>query len=808
MNKLTNSFTFTKRSAKILAIFTLLACGPGMADYDEFMSLFMPESANASASDQKYHFTPMFFYNDNENENFFSEGNEGKEVVDLCQVENVKAWQAYCQGKVSEKDIETGIYGTFQNSKLQKFLKSTKNQAAIDYVQLAKDAEKIFITSTETYSDVAEIDSILTLDLANKALNFAIQNKTNKDEFLKERFGFQTVKLFSIAKKHEEAIENFKKLIVPIKAKTFISDWALMRKAESETALEKTAEAYYDFAQVFDRSASHRSQADLVARARIDSFEVDNEVIKLCKNDHEKAAVYAFAGVKDGLDALPLLEKMVEIDPKNQLIELIMAREINKNERFFYQQSPYGYYGQDTTLLHEGRRNSTNYWSKLKDFSAKCTDNQNLTKTGFWQTASAYMEFVQGDFAKSEQFLIQAKAINTTNKALTKQILIQELLLAAKKSKEITPEIEMAYLPILEKFAKPESFRVSNAILESCKILGAKYRGQAPQIEEKKGGWFSSCSNKDKSIGESISVPHSIAKAYLLTMLTTQQVNSNDKYGGFESQKDMFTIEDTTSLATIEKVVAYFSESKKTDFDKRLQKLVGFNNDHLYVLMGRRAMDENDFAKAAEAFGKVTPSVWKSEEWTGMFNNDPFYVSTIYSDKKPNKNYNPYTFAKKMAELSAKVKANPNDSESAYLLGCGSFNTTYYGNAWILRRHSWSSTEVNTYSYAKANYNIDYYQATKAREFFLESMKSPNQEMAAKACFGAAICERCTFETYAGTQEGAEEESYEDFNKRMAAERVKKFGTYFKILNKRFRETKYESQVLSECGDYSDFTTR
>jgi hypothetical protein len=779
-----------------------------MADYDEFMSLFMPESSNAAASDQKYHFTPMFFYNDNENENFFSEAEGEKEIIDPCQVENMKAWQAYCKGKVSAKDIETGIYGTFQNSKLQKFLKSTKNQAAIDYVQLAKDAEKIFLPPTDSYSDVAETDATLCLNLANKAIDFAEESKVSKDDFITERFGFQIVKLLSLAQNHQDAIDTYKEYITPIKAKSFISDWALMRKAESETALGKTAEAYFDFAQVFDRSPSHRSQADLVARARIDSFEVDNEVIKFAKNDHEKAAVYAFAGIKDGLDALPMLEKMVEIDPKNQLIELIMAREINKNERFFYQQSPYGYYGQDTTLLHEGRKNSVNYWSKLKDFSVKCTDNQNLTKTGFWQTASAYMEYVQGDFVKSEQFLTQAKAVKTTNKALEKQILIQDLLLTAKKAKEITPEVEMAYLPILEKFAKPENFRVSNAILESCKILGAKYRGQNPQIEEKKGGWFSSCSNKEKPTGEAVTVAHAIAKAYLLTMLTTQQVNSNEKYGSFESQKDMFTIEDTTSLATIEKVVAYFLETKKSDFDKRLQKMVNFDNDHLYTLMGRRAIDGNDYAKAAEAFGKVTPSVWKSDLWTGMFNNDPFYISTIYTDRQPNKNYNPYTFAKKMAELSAKVKANPNDSESAYLLGCGSFNTTFYGNSWILRRHSWSSTEVNSYSYAKADYNVDYYQAKKARDFFLEAMKSSNQEMGAKACFGAALCERCTFETYANTQEADAKESYEDFGKRMKKERVDKFGTYFKMLNKRFRETKYESQVLSECGDYSDFTSK
>ena len=72
-------------------------------------------------------------------------------------------------------------------------------------------------------------------------------------------------------------------MIEPIKQKTFISDWALMRKAEAETSLGNKAEAYYDFAQVFDRSESHRNQADVVVRARIDSLVIDESVLKFCK---------------------------------------------------------------------------------------------------------------------------------------------------------------------------------------------------------------------------------------------------------------------------------------------------------------------------------------------------------------------------------------------------------------------------------------------------------------------------------------------------------------------------------------------
>jgi hypothetical protein len=792
MTRFKNSFTLTKRSVKILAIFTLLACGPGMADMDEFTSFFMPESSNAPAYVEKYHYTSNLLYNDNELES-------SSDTIDLCKVENVAAWQKYCQNKLSAKDIETGIYEKFVGSKLEKYL--GKNELAKNYILLAKEIDTDFEKSIVTEYGEPTNYVAQTPILEKKASDLLTKVKQNKDDFITERLAFQLVRFASINKNHQEAIDRFSQLITPIKQKTFISDWALMRKAEAETSLGNKAEAYYDFAQVFDRSASHRFQADNLARARIDSFEVDNEVLKFCKNDHEKAAVYAFAGVKPFVDALPMLEQMVEIDPQNPLTEMIMAREINKNEAFYYEQNGMWFYEEDSTKKQKKQEIATDYWTKLKAFSVKCAENPKLPKTGFWQIASAYMEYVGGDFAKSEAFLSQAKAVNSPNKGLQNQIWIQELLLNSKKTKEITPELEMAYLPILEKIGKPKDFRLSNAILESCNTLIAKYRGVQPVKEEKNGGFLSSCSNK-KPEKILVTIPNAEAKAYLLTMLTTYQVNSSNEYGGYESQKDMFPIEDTTSLATVEKVVKYFTDPNKSDFDKRLQKLVGFDNDHLYTLIGRRAMDEHSYTKAAEAFGKVNPKVWQSEVWKTMFNEDPFFIATKYGAERHNP-YNPYTFAKKLAELEAKLKANPNDGESAYLLGCAALNTTTHGNSWILRRHSWSSSDVSYYN--KKNYNLDYYQATKAKEFFIAAMKSQNLEVAAKACFGAARCEQIAFDVLVGSQESDLNESVEKRNERLEDLRGSKYSTYFKLLKTKYQNTQYEKQVLAECGDYTLF---
>ena len=793
MTKSTNYFTLTKRSVKIFAIFTLLACGPGMADYDEFMSFFMPESSNATAQNQKYHYTSMMFYNDNEGEGQSS----SNDTTDLTKLENLQAWMKYCEEKVTQNDLEKGVYGSILNSKLQSFFKSYNNQLAIDYLIFIQEAERKETTLLNTqseainYSNPANDIKILT-QLLSRA----------KHDFLKERIAFQLVKTFSKAKKCQEAVSAFNKNILQIKNKSFISDWALMRKAESEIALGDTAEGYYDFSRVFERSQSHRNQADLIVRYRILTF--PETAIKFCKNNHERASLYAFAGIKPGIDGLPMLEKMVELDPKNQMIELIMAREINKNEKFYYNQM-YAEFNDDETkkTVKLEQEKATDYWTKLKEFSVKCADNKSLPNTGFWQTTSSYMEYVQGDYAKSEDFLNQAKAIKTTNEGLKNQILLQELLLISKKSSSITPEVEAKFLPILASFSNPKNFRMSNAVLESCKILSAKYRGVSDvQKTESKGGWFSSCSNKKADTKILANAPHAIAKAYLLTMLTTYQNNSSQEYGNFESQKDMFLIEDTTSLATIEKVIAYFSEVNKSEFDKGLQKLVGFDNDHLYTLMGRRAMDEANYSKAAEAFGKVSPSVWKSDEWK-YFDEDPLYIPTKYNHDKKNLIYNPYTFAKKMTELEAKLKANPNDAESAYLLACGTYNTTYEGNSWILRRHDWSSGEVNSYSIGK--YDTDYFQVDKAKAFFIIASKSSDKDLAAKAFFGAALCERDAYNVFLFQQEANPDEAQEVFLARMEKVRANKYSEYFKILHSKYQDTKYQKQVLLECGDYSLF---
>lgn len=790
MTKFRNFFRLlSERSSKIVSLLILLACAGGPIDPNEFKSFFMPESSNASATDLRYAFTPQFFYIDDE-------GYSEEDTTDAQTDENVLTWMAYSKSDDS-KSIGAELFG--ESKVFSRFLKLKGKNEAAEYLAAAKAIEKAYQPSMYSWEESTK-DSIGLESWFDKMKALA---GTTKDSFLKERYAFQAIKLAGILQKHQECVKLYDQWIAPIKQKTFISDWSLSRKAGADMRLGDSAKAYYEFAQVFDRSASRRRQADLSIRIYgLRNF--TENALSFCKNDQEKAAVYAIAAIQPRTDALPMLEKLVALNPKNPLIELIMAREINQNEFYHYtdtQQMVYTFYDADSTEMAQKKAESGSYAEKLKDFALQCAENKNLGNPVFWLTATAYMEYMGKDFEKSQELLDKAKLQKTTHKSLQDQIALQEMLLTIDRQATVTTDLETAAMPYLEQFSIANDFRRNNAFVQACTALAAKYRGIPTESETKSGGWFSSCSNKKTSPAN---VPFAKAKAYLMTVLPSRQMRSGESYG-FEANNDMYAVEDSTSSATIQEVIAYFTQASPNDFDKRLMKIAKISQDDLYVLLGRRSLAENAFAQAAEAFGKVPTSYWEQDPFSTYFNQNPFYLSP---DKEQDaaQIHTPATFTKRMAELEAKVKADPSDAEAWYLLGCGAFNLSYYGNSWVLVTRDWSNVELE-YSTIDQSAN-NYYTTNSARRYFEQAMKmTTNTELAARACFMAAQCEQNAFFTYQGMEHAKQyaKGNYDDISAQTEQVRRQKYLTFFKLLKTQYRNTKFQQEAIRECSDYATF---
>lgn len=773
---------YFKYSTKTVAVLILLACASGPADLNEFASYFLPESATVQAGDGRYHYTQQFLYLD-----------EYSDSLQLDENTNAQAWANYAG--VSEAIAYNYFYSESANNTLPNRLMLKGNKAAIAYIQLAKEVEKSYQPAVYSWEQSSK-DSLALVQAFDKAQQLA-RNAT--DSFLKERYGFQAVKLAMILSQPDVCVKLYDEFIKPLKTKTFISDWAFSRKAGATMALGDTAKAIYEFAQVFDHCPSRRREADLSLRMKGIRFQ--ENALSFCQNDAEKAAVYALCAIQPLEDGLPMLKKIVELNPKNSLIELITAREINKNEYYANGEIPYV---EDTTAYEARRDESSNYFEQLGEFSADNAENKTLKNPAFWYTAASYIAYVNKNYDKASDYLTKAQAVATQNSYLKQQMSTQQMLLLIAKQDKITPEFENQAVGMLEQFGKSDNFRIVNAYTRACGLLAKMYRGQ-PLDEKKSGGWLSGCSSKQQ---ENVSGSH-LAKAFLLESAASWQsrpANADGYAPAFATNTDRYTIEDSASVETVQEVLKYIQQPKLGDFDKRLIKLSGINANYMHIVLGRKHLNQHRYAEAAEAFAKVSPQTWKEDPFATYLDSNPFYIKPN-NGQHTDETFTPVTFARRMTELEKQMKAG--DAQAAYLLGCGEYNMGYWGNSWILSQRQWSSTEYE-YMYPPRDLSgEDYYTATKAKSYFEKAIQlTKDSEIAAKAAFGAAMCEQnafALFQAAEGRDVGYSENEQAAFTARMNSEVRKRLNTYFGLLKNKYPTTQYAREVLEECSIYRDF---
>lgn len=800
-----------------LAILIGFACGPSF-DPNEFMSFFQPEASNAQAGDQRYFFSPQL-YNDADT----GEMDNDSVVID----ENVRAWATYIGGDLSESVVSRALYSEEANAVDQLTAALQQNHPkAVAYLTFAWSVDD---GQSDPWAAIP-LDSIqlpLRLNAAKAAY------RTTTDAFLKERYGFQAVKLAAEQRDYSAAQQLYDQLVKPLPTHTFMSDWALCRRAGASLALGDTALAIYEFAQVFDRCPSRRKAAETSLRKYGISFQ--EKALQYAKTAREQAAVYALCAIQPGRPsgregALDILSQLVQLMPQNPLIELIMAREINRNEYYFFtsgEQYSYNNLGDnlDSAAFVNRKQEATSYFDKLRQFALETAENKAVGNPAFWYTAGAYLDYIGNEYKAAHTHLDLAAQAPATNKALKTQITVQRMLLLAAETTVVTPDVENQLINFLDDFDSTGNFRLNNAFVTVCKQFSDRYQ----QAEPKKSGWFSGCSRPKT---QPVDGP-GLAKAYLLTVLTTQP--GSDAY--FASTSDPEVIEDSVSAATIQQVIAYAEQPNQTDFDKRLLKLAGLTTDGLHLSLGRRLLIEHRYAEAADAFAKVNPKTWQHSVFTTYFQENPFAVkmpqlqvtttgstpgqkAVIIAESTDNP-YTPVQFARRMADLEQQAKAATGDqaAELYYQLGCGAWNLTWYGNAWILAKSFWSAGEPSVYD-APANpiekqkrydtlMNTDYYTTAQAGTYFEQSAKAAKTPVLAnRSAYMAARCEANAFALQRSIEQYRNGYVYEEdstFVRSMQTLRQKKYARLYTNFFKNHTHSPFHQEMIRECPFYEDF---
>lgn len=811
--KILKRFSIIRRVSLLLAILIGFACGPGAEEMGEFFSLFQPETATYSAEDSRYIFTPQLY-----NAGFFGVD----EAPDsLSEEANTEAWVRYLGAGYSPQFVGDALADTSANNALVNRLAGAKPEAAT-YLRFAYAAQQA--TGDGAPWEDSPSDTVRLAQLSTQARTQAL---SAKDPFLKERYAFQAVKLADEAHLFTQSRDNYEQLVAPLLNPSFISDWARCRLGGALLSLGQKDRAVFEFAQVFANCPTRRLAAERSLRHQ--GLRFAEAALAFAKTDAERVAVYAVCAIQPKQDALPLLEKMVELDPKNPLIELVLAREINRNEYYFAAKQFPGYVENDNTradsvAFESRRKNVADYAGQLLSFTEKAAKNAALGNSAYYLTAAAYLQYLSGDYNSAKTTLDQAAQQPTANQTLKQQIALQQMLILAAQPGLPDAAAETALISYLTQFKQasvPDStepyntnFRFTNAIQTVGKQLAARY--VSGESEEKSSGWLSGCSQKKAEEGDqSTLVGARQAKAFLMRLITTGNSSEGSSLYDFDAQ---MALEDSTSLRTAQNLAQYIA-NPVSEFDERLVKLAGVDADYANQLVGRRALAEEDYQVAANAFAKVKPAVWQSEAVQANFAVDPFSVN-MPAEGKPRNPYTPVQFAQRMNELLKKAIAQGSTDQAAqawYTLGCGAYNLTYYGNAWFMQHRFRSSGEPYTYRYGSADvaqldrfWNDPYYSAKTAQSYFTQAAKqAKNSELAAKATYMAARCEANALQTRR-TVEAAKTGGYvadDDvaFNSKMSQIASSEYDTYLKTYQTRYHQTKFAQQMQTRCALYRDF---
>jgi len=821
-----------------------LACGPEPDPYDYYVTFF---HNNLQKSDgyRPFYFSGYTFMNgytyDVENDN-------KAEEADI----NVKEWMAYLGPTVTYKDVSRIFYESdkkrdslnFWNYPKQQFADSIKNNSfirklfkkkgGIAYLILAKKTEPFVNPSSDDEWKMAEASYAREYAFA---LKFIEMGDKLHDRFLKLRCYYQAQRLLHHGRYTKEAEAIYDEHVKDFRSATAVKGWMLNLKAGEEDRLGHAEQAAYLYSKVFAISPERRVRAYndfLRTKASIKS------VIKLAKNNHEKAVIYAIKGFRNPRISLIALNNVYKTDPGAEVLTVLLAREINKVEEHYltprFNGSKYydsiGFWDHDK--YDSVKTYYTSYIPKLKAFCGLLATEHKCPEPALGYLGSAYLSWMTGETEAGLDTLNRINDTGLRGKLYDEKQLVK-LLLLSQSIKNLDSASENELLPSLvwlQKKVKQE---------QSINFNGNRYR----QDYDLK---YYSASSRDfyaKVLARMYFKQRDTVKAALCILKSERTILTSDRWEddaglGFDmpnfwqtamhswqfekilewdhsAQKTPylkllmaeFHEPTVTTIITMEKSPAkgyYLKNTKKSPVQSILPAV--------YDLLGTTYLREHRYAQAVKAFRHVRASKLNhaAASASGSLSGYPNPFTDLVNDRTATSEKtvdNKLIFATKMARLQKQIKTDPsNAGKYYYKMALGLYNTSYYGCAWYYTAYRWSSHDVDPH--AKVFYYTgDYFAEKSAERYFLKARgRAKDDELRAKCTFMAARCRQKQIQIpddYGRYLTGRKYELDESTPATQKYDQTVRINPYFKTMRDRYSATAFYKLAVSDCSYFRDF---
>ncbi|AFL81278.1 hypothetical protein Aeqsu_1799 [Aequorivita sublithincola DSM 14238] len=710
--------------------------------------------------------------------------------------ENFEDWRKFFGNNLSEQVLQQFIYNetadwyqklaennaNIINGIMAKKINKSLQKPFAKYMLLAKKCEGISSNNSGGggWYQGEENDGY---DEKPELLELALKNyKAETNAFLKNRYGYQIVRLAHYLQENEAALNYFDSFLKLDKETPYIYYLALEQKSGAAYNLKKLQESAKGFLEVYTKVPSRRRSCALSLRY----LDWSNPQL----ND-EFFAEAGFAEIESFFKSYYFngsisreMQKLQKNNPNSPYLEVLAIRQVDRLQNRLFKNQYDGYYG-----YSENKEDTNSKW--LQEIAKSQIANLNVQRKDFWRIvlSASYLEVNDyknaassvAEISKNSEMYIQAKRLSFSIDVLNlKTVDRKEIgnlfsrLKADKQLYESRPLTAFFFNSISDLYKKDGNVIVS--LLGSLNYYMESSEYDWEQLETNLGNNW---------------------KLHFKNELVDDEI--------------------------ITKLQNFIDLPAKSEYEKLvISKIKASPQDYANELRGTWFFQRNDLDQAISYFKKIeNPNVFyeknfRPELFSGAINeyfDTPFsqqsdkihlkYKTLFAEDIQKNdrdENYadNKLKLAETFQKLEKLAKSDPqNAADYYYMLGNAWYNMSDAG--WFLntlqylgnneRNHVLDYDSYNEGEQKSKNSSFDIYATN-----YFEKSRAANgsKETKAKATFMLAKTNYC-FNV----------ERNADYKYRVIVCRDHK--EYFKSLRTNYSDTNFEAQVIRECSWYRNY---
>lgn len=514
------------------------------------------------------------------------------------------------------KSSDYPIKGYLKKNSLFTFADKGLSREFLFYVGFARRCEPYATYSPEWWDSSDDNNPKTDKASIQKLIDGGKKQLTSvKSGFIRDRYIFQLIRLYFNIEDYKACAKYYEENANKFLVKNTIPYRALGYAAGAYYKLGNYSTANFYYAQCYDSCPELKYSSYLSFHPQ---EEQDwNESLNMAATSRQKQVLWHMLGIY--ADPLRAMKEIYALDPKSDLLDLLLMRAVNIEEE---------------QLSTESKLNDFKQNKELFSFVKTVADNKNSLKPYLWYLATAYLNTFSGDYKKTESYLVKAEAYAKTDELLTDQIHLIRLMIKIDQ-----------YKPIVQQ---------ENDIQKELKWLG-NYNAKTSLRTNFMYDWsLKQLSIKYFAIGDSV-------KGTLLL----RQANTA-YYDNPQNWKSM---------------VDFMNKKNKSAFDSYLLEIypVSLNDVVSYHAVNLFYSGKQNEAKALLNTYPGSGDGQLPADPFIIHINDCHDCDHEAGTENP---YSVKSLIEKIVEMEDQLKNNPKDAANTYfLLANAYYNITYYGNS-------------------------------------------------------------------------------------------------------------------------------